>query len=342
MAKSVTRWLLHKFTDIDKERLSKHLDVLSKESGRSKPYILADMAVNFLRHGTGYTDYFRADFIHLTEAEKKTWCTAKKFYNVIHYLNDPAYIHVLHDKLEFNEVFRDYVRRDFINLNKATNQDFAAFLQGKTTVFAKDPTGECGHGITKYAVSDIADPAALYASLKENGQLLVEDAIVQCREMNEINPHVVNSFRVVTLYKDGKAQVIANGLRVNQDDTQVIGCTNDVYFSLGADGHITSNVIDDYGTVYDTHPLTGKKFSEVCIPGVDEAFRMCVEAAKKLPQVRYIGWDVAFSVKGPVMVEGNEYPGYGFLQFYKLTGSRTGHLKTIADVLGDEMNNIKL
>ena len=62
----------------------------------------------------------------------------------------------------------------------------------------------------------------------------------------------------------------------------------------------------------------------------------------KLPQVRYIGWDVAFSVSGPVIVEGNEYPGYGFLQFHKLTGSRTGHLKTIADVLGDEMNNIKL
>ena len=38
----------------------------------------------------------------------------------------------------------------------------------------------------------------------------------------------------------------------------------------------------------------------------------------------------------------NEYPGYGLLQFYKLKGKRTGHLKEIADVLGDEMNNIKL
>jgi hypothetical protein len=42
------------------------------------------------------------------------------------------------------------------------------------------------------------------------------------------------------------------------------------------------------------------------------------------------------------MVEGNEYPGYGILQFYKLKDKRTGHLKEVADVLGDEFKNIKL
>lgn len=88
--------------------------------------------------------------------------------------------------------------------------------------------------------------------------------------------------------------------------------------------------------------MTGKKFSEVKIAGVREALDMVVGAAEKIPQVRYIGWDIAFSKNGPVMVEGNEYPGYGLLQFYKLKGKRTGHLKEIADVLGDEMNNIKL
>ena len=69
---------------------------------------------------------------------------------------------------------------------------------------------------------------------------------------------------------------------------------------------------------------------------------MCQKAAQELPQVRYIGWDIAFSKKGPVIVEGNEYPGYGILQFYLLKNSRTGHLKEIADVLKDEMQNIKL
>ena len=58
--------------------------------------------------------------------------------------------------------------------------------------------------------------------------------------------------------------------------------------------------------------------------------------------MRYIGWDVAFSEKGPVIVEGNEYPGYGLIQHYKLKNSKTGHLKEIEDVLGEELKKIKL
>ena len=209
-------------------------------------------------------------------------------------------------------------------------------------VFAKDPLGECGHGIKKIVVKEVKNKKKLYDELIKNKQYLIEEAIVQCDELNEINPKVVNSFRIVTLVKDNKAYVIANALRVNQFDSDVIGCTNDVYFSLGEDGKISSKVIDDYGNIYKSHPLTSKEFSKVVIPGVKEAFEMCKKAALEVPEVRYVGWDIAFSDKGPVMVEGNEYPGYGILQFYKLNGKKTGHLKDIEDVVGDEIKNIKL
>ena len=253
--------------------------------------------------------------------------------------------------LSSHGIIIDESKKSMTVLSKGTTQDFEynlseedfkKFLDGRETVFAKDPTGEGGHGISKITVADVKDSNKLYDELKANGQLLVEEAIVQSDDLNEINPCVVNSWRVVTLYKDGKAHIINNALRINQDESNVIGCTNDLYLSLDADGRIDSNVIDDYGNVYDKHPMTGKKFSEVKIAGVREALDMVVEAAEKIPQVRYIGWDIAFSKNGPVMVEGNEYPGYGLLQFYKLKGKRTGHLKEIADVLGDEMNNIKL
>ena len=282
MAVSVHKWLLNKFRDINHSRMDKHIDIIAKNSGKSKAYIKFDIIRNFLIRGTGYTDYFRCDFINLSAKEKKTFVTAKTFYKILEYLNDEEYIVLLRDKLVFDELFKKYLKRDFINLRTGSKEDFRKFLDGRETVFAKDPTGE------------------------------------------------------------GKAHIINNALRINQDESNVIGCTNDLYLSLDADGRIDSNVIDDYGNVYDKHPMTGKKFSEVKIAGVREALDMVVEAAEKIPQVRYIGWDIAFSKNGPVMVEGNEYPGYGLLQFYKLKGKRTGHLKEIADVLGDEMNNIKL
>ncbi len=342
MAMSASRWLMNKFKDINHDRLNKHIDIIHKNTGKSKAYIRMDMIRNFITRGTGYTDYFRCNFIELSNKEKDTFATAKRFYKLLAYLNDPEYTVVLSDKLIFNELFRKYLKRDFINLRVSSADDLKEFLKDKTTVFAKETHGEGGHGISKIKVADIKDVNALYDELKSKDQLLVEDAIIQHEDLNAINPYVVNSFRVITLYKDGKAHMIANALRINQDDAEVIGCTNDLYFSIGADGRIDSNVVDDYGDIYETHPMTGKRFSDVYIHGVKDAFDMCVEAHDRIPQVRYIGWDVAFSEKGPVLVEGNEYPGYGLVQHFKLKDKRTGHLKEVADILGDEYDQIKL
>ena len=208
-------------------------------------------------------------------------------------------------------------------------------------IFAKDPIGECGHGITKIDTTKIEDKNKLFDELIKNKQYLVEEEIIQSKELNEINPNSVSSFRIVTLVNNGQAYVIANALRVNQNNDDVIGCTNDLYFSFSEEGTIDSNVIDDYGNIYEKHPLTGKVFKEVKIEYVKMAFEMCKKAALEVQEVRYVGWDVAFSNNGPVIVEGNEYPGYGILQFYKLKNKRTGHLKDIQDIIGDEVENIK-
>ena len=224
----------------------------------------------------------------------------------------------------------------------AKYDDYEGFLSRHNIVFAKDPLGECGHGIRKIRVEEIADKKTLYEELLANKQFLLEEEIVQSEQANEINPYVVNSYRIITLVKDGKAYVVGNALRVNQDKTDVIGCTNDLYFSFGEDGKIDSNVIDDFGNIYEKHPLTGKKFSEIKIDDIGKSFELCKKAALEVPEVRYVGWDVAFSNSGPVIVEGNEYPGYGVVQFYKLKGKRTGHLKDIEDVIKDEIKNIKI
>ena len=336
--KAETKRMLKKIKSLNHSRMNEFIDIISKDNNnKSKLYIKLDLIRNFLKRGVGYTDYYRGNYINLTEKEKDTFVTAKSFYRVIHTLNNHEYICIFHDKLLFDEFFREYLKRDFINLKKSSKQDFIDFLNRHPIVFAKDPLGECGHGISKIEVSKVEDKSKLYDELIENKQFLVEEEIVQNEELNEINPSCVNSFRIVTLVNNGQSYVIANALRVNQDSTNVIGCTNDLYFSFAEDGTIDSNVIDDYGNIYEKHPLTGKKFSDVKVSDVKEAFEMCKRAALEVPEVRYVGWDVAFSEKGPVIVEGNEYPGYGILQFYKLKNKRTGHLKDIQDVLGNDL-----
>ena len=112
---------------------------------------------------------------------------------------------------------------------------------------------------------------------------------------------------------------------------------------LNEDGTPACKFIDDAGAIFDKHPLTGFEFNKIKkIPYVKESFEMVKEAALLIPEIRYIGWDVAITEDGPVVIEANEYPSYGLIQNYLLNPENPGHLKQIKDILGEEFNNIKL
>ena len=41
---------------------------------------------------------------------------------------------------------------------------------------------------------------------------------------------------------------------------------------------------------------------------------MLKKAAKEVPEVAYVGWDIAITPEGPVLIEGNTTPGYRYYQ----------------------------
>ena len=117
----------------------------------------------------------------------------------------------------------------------------------------------------------------------------------------------------------------------------------DSYMRLSDDGKPLCKFIDDDGVIYDEHPLTGFDFNSIDkIPFIKEAYSMVKEAALLVPEIRYVGWDVAITNDGPCIIEGNEFPSYGLIQNYLLDKDNPGHLKQIKDVIGDEIKNIKL
>ena len=332
--------ILRRLKGFDKERFNKHVDLIHKNTGKSKLFIKFDIVKNTLSRGSGYTDYFRGDYINLTNEEKDTFVTIKSFNKIVNYLNNEDYVIVFNDKILFNKIFKKYLNREYIDLRVTSFEDFVKFIKNKKNVFAKNPRGEGGYQVEKINLSEY-DSLKLYNKLIKNNYYLVEEEIIQSKELNEINPNAVNCFRVMTLFKDGKVHIVGNALRVNQGKDGVIGSSHDLYFSFSEDGKIDSNVIDDYGNIYEKHPLTNKKFSEVLIKDVKKAFDMCKEAALLVPEIRFVGWDIGFTKDGPVMIEGNEYPGFGLVQHFKLKDSKTGFKKVLFDILKDEVKNIK-
>ena len=338
---SLRSMMVSKVKAIDYDKLNSLAEGIAKRNNKSKGYVKRDMFFNFLKYGIGYTDYLKSDYVNLTKEQKKNFVTTKSYYKLLKYLNNPSYTCTTSDKILFNKIFKDYLGRDWIDLRRSSVDDFKSFIKGKKHVFAKPPLDFGGHGIEKITVKEIKDVEKLYKDLKKKKLNLIEEEIIQHPIVEKLNPYAVNSFRIVTLVNDGKAHILANALRINIDDAIAIGC-NDAYMKLDEKGNLISPVVDDLANTYETHPVTGVKFHELKIPFVKECFDMALKAALEVPEVRYVGWDFAITEKGPVIVEGNEYPSYGLVQYYLLNKDNVGHLKQIKDIIGDEINNIKL
>ena len=273
---SVKSMMVRKIKAIDKEKLNKLAKDIAARNNKSVSYVKRDMIKNFVKYGIGYTDYLKGDYINLTKEQKKTYVTTKSYYKLLRYLNNPKYDATMSDKIVFNRIFSEFLGREWIDIRNTSLDDFKKFIKNKKTIFAKPPTDFGGHGIKKIEVKDIKNLEELKNELLSKKLYLVEDAIIQHKELDKLNPYAVNSFRVVTLVKDGKSYILANALRINVDDGIAIGC-QDAYMRLDESGKVCSRVVDDVANVYEEHPMAKIKFSTVKVPFVKESFEMKVE-----------------------------------------------------------------
>ena len=68
--------------------------------------------------------------------------------------------------------------------------------------------------------------------------------------------------------------------------------------------------------------ITGIKFDGFEIPYWEEIKEMVLEAALVNDKVNLIGWDVAISKNGPVIIEGNRGPGFDLVQVLLKSGAK--------------------
>ena len=76
---------------------------------------------------------------------------------------------------------------------------------------------------------------------------------------------------------------------------------------------------------------TGIRYDGYPVPYWEEIKQLCLDAALVNDQIHFIGWDVAITPEGPVLIEGNRRPGFGLSQVL----DDRGRMDIINDVLTD-------
>lgn len=90
---------------------------------------------------------------------------------------------------------------------------------------------------------------------------------------------------------------------------QIISQVGGMYTYVSDTGDVYVEAIDRDDNIYNTHPISNHKIVGFKVPMFNEAVNLVKECAKIIPEVAYVGWDVAISENGPVIVEGNCFPG---------------------------------
>ena len=60
---------------------------------------------------------------------------------------------------------------------------------------------------------------------------------------------------------------------------------------------------------------------------------MCLDAAHVIPQVGYVGWDVAVGENGPQLIEGNPFPDHDLLQMPPNMPNKLGKLPKFKELV---------
>ena len=323
------KYLITRTLKMDYKNMYKKIKNISKITGKSKLAIFNDMRKCAINYGAGYSDYDLFEMYNLTEEERNTYITRGRNNYLIKKYNNPEYNHLFRNKSEFNTYFNKFIKRDFIHINEHTKDEVIAFMKKHKVFMAKPNSGTCGKGIEKIDTKDYESLDLLYDYLtisSDNLDYELEELIIQGKEVNKIYPGSINTARIVTILNDNnEAHVVCAYFRIGNgkyvDNFNSGGMVAPVDEKTGI---VIDKAIDKQKNLYERHPATNALIKGFKFPNWKEACDLVCEASHIIPEMRYIGWDVCFSTKGPILVEGNEYPGHDIYQLPEHTPNKIG------------------
>lgn len=261
-----------------------------------------------IKYGCSPSQYIDGEFYRLKSFDREKTLTKGRGYELSRLYNKSK--EVCQNKVAFNGFFRQYVKRDWLYAKEASLAEIKDFIENHERVMVKPIDSAKGKGVTEWNKNN--DITALCG---EN--CLLEEIIVQHPDMCFCN-RSVNTIRIVSILDNiGEVHFIRAILKSGVGDTIVDNVNaggveypiNIKYGRIEGGGYRGGdNSSGKYSRIL-VHPGTDRFMLGIKIPFWNEALLMVENAAKMLPNCRYVGWDIAITPNGPEFIEGNTRTG---------------------------------
>ena len=154
----------------------------------------------------------------------------------------------------------------------------------------------------------LAERAAERGARRSSRRVIVQERVRNHRRLAAVGGSSLNTMRLLTHYKGDRPEPFSAVLRFGTGDSMV-----DNWFSGGLAVHVDVSSGRTRGdairkadlATFSRHPDSGKKLDGIKVPHFRDAVDAARLAHQLIPDLLTVGWDIALTPDGPVILEGN-------------------------------------
>ncbi|WP_289644542.1 sugar-transfer associated ATP-grasp domain-containing protein [Maribacter aestuarii] len=177
-----------------------------------------------------------------------------------------------------------------------------------------------------------------YQNVLLEGSHIFSEVVEQHPKVNEIHKKSLNTLRIVTYITDlGKKEIVSTFMRFGIGDSVVDnGSAGGLYIGINEkNGTLKSygyRTMEHGGEKLTSHPNSNYQFKNFIIPYYKEACELALNTLDYIPD-RWIGWDVAITPNGPIIIEANDTPDLHMSDVAHGGLLRNNHIKNLVEKL---------
>ncbi len=269
-----------------------------------------DMVWCYYRFGAVPREYFLMDFPHSDDKKRATYLTTRHKDNVMtEKVGRGKNWDLLEDKNMFYRNFGQFFHRDVFQFNEeCTKEGFKEFCQKHDIMICKPIAGQCGKGVEILKLADHDnDSDKAYDYLKSKGSFIVEELIQQDERTKQFNPSSVNTVRLPAFINKTGFHIMRPVFRTGRSGVIVDNAGSGGIFSVIDEktGICRTDGYDEFGGIFECHPDSGVRYKGFQIPDWEGLLKFAEEVHRTIPWYPYVGWDLAYTPNGWILVEGN-------------------------------------
>ncbi|MBO4839092.1 MAG: hypothetical protein J5493_06980 [Lachnospiraceae bacterium] len=268
---------------------------------------MACLACHFI-YGSSVNEFFLYHFAELNHRGRKKYITEINRYRLYAAFNGAKKRIEMQSKYRAYQAFQKYYKRKVLYIGKDTPEEEvrAFFAEWDRGILKPDKEG-MGKGVEAVRLSDFGSTEEAVRYVLSKKDHVLEEPVRQTGLMRELHPQSVNTVRIYAVRLKDRIEIFGSHLRSGRGESVVDNAgQGGVVVSITNEGLSWTSGIDEFCGTFYRHPDTGVLIPGMVMPEWDKAVALVKEAMDVYPDIRFVGWDVAYTEKGWIIIEAND------------------------------------